>query len=96
MIFGQAVNPMLEACANPANGARVGIDGLGLQAFELQVLEVRLLLPVKVIGGNGRHAGLSSRNIAESTPQLRWEEGAEYSVRLSQSTSPRSSFVQPP
>jgi len=41
---------MLEACANPANGARVGIDGLGLQAFELQVLEVRLVLPVKVIG----------------------------------------------
>lgn len=31
------------------------------------MIEVSLVLPVKVVSGAGRHAGLSSRNIAESS-----------------------------
>ena len=38
-------------------------------AFELEVLEMRLVLPLKVIVGGGLHTGLSSRNIAELTPR---------------------------
>ena len=60
---------MIKVVADAADGAGVRLDGLGLQAFELEVLEMRLVLPLKVIGGGGLYAGLSSRNIAESTPR---------------------------
>jgi hypothetical protein len=60
---------MIEVVTDAADGARVCLDGLGLQAFEFEVFEMRLVLPLKVIGGGGLHAGLSSRNIAESTPR---------------------------
>ena len=39
---------MIETCADAADGARVRIDGLGLQALELEVLEMCLVLLVKV------------------------------------------------
>ena len=39
---------MIETCADAADGARVRIDSLGLQALELDVLEMCLVLPVKV------------------------------------------------
>ena len=55
--------------ADAPYGAGVCLYGLRLQPLELEVLEMRLVLPVKVIGGVVRHAGLSSRNIAESSPQ---------------------------
>ena len=66
---GQRVNLMIKVVADAADGAGVRLDGLGLQSFELEVLEMRLVLPLKVIGGGGLHAGLSSRNIAESIPR---------------------------
>jgi len=46
--LGQAVNLMIEARADAAYGARVSLDGLGLQTFELEVLEMCLVLLVKV------------------------------------------------
>ena len=39
---------MIEARANSADSAGVGFDGLGLQAFELEVLQMRLVLLVEV------------------------------------------------
>ncbi len=67
---GQFVDPMVKVVAHAANGAGVRLDGLGLQSLELEVLEMRLVLPVKVLGDVWRrHAGLSSRNIAESFPR---------------------------
>ncbi len=66
---GQRVNLIIKVVADAADGAGVRLDGLGLQAFKLEVLEMRLVLPLKVIGGGSLHAGLSSRNIAESIPQ---------------------------
>ena len=68
--LGQCAHLMIEVRANSANGARVGVYRLGLQPLELEVLEMHLVLPVKVRDGAClRHAGLSSRNIAESTPR---------------------------
>jgi hypothetical protein len=49
--------------------AGIRINGLGLQTLELEVLEMRLVLPSKVLDGLCLHAGLSSRNIAESFPR---------------------------
>ena len=60
---------LLIKIPSPApDGAGVGLDGLGLQALEFEMLEMGLVLPVKVAGRSVRHAGLSSRNIAESLP----------------------------
>ena len=39
---------MIEACADSADGARIGFDSLGLQPLELEVLEVYLVLLVEV------------------------------------------------
>ncbi|MDP1864308.1 MAG: hypothetical protein Q8K52_10420 [Thiobacillus sp.] len=66
--FREIVDLIGKVVADAPDGAGVSLDGLGLQAFEFEVLEMRLVLPVKVLGV-GLHAGLSSRNIAESTPR---------------------------
>ena len=51
-----------------ADGTCIGINGLALQALELEVFEVGLITLVKVSRGwfGGIHAGVSSRNIAKS------------------------------
>ena len=64
----EIVDLLAEIRTQPPDGAGVGFDGLGLQPFELEVLEMGLVLPVEVPGQSVRHAGLSSRNIAESFP----------------------------
>ena len=46
--LGQTVDLMVKIIASPADGARVGLDGLRLQALELEVLQMRLVLPVEV------------------------------------------------
>ena len=46
--FGQAVDLVIEAFADAPDGARIGVDGLGLQALELEVLVMGLVLLVKV------------------------------------------------
>ena len=55
--FGDGVNPVIEVGADPAHGARVGIDGLGLQTFESAMLQVRLILLVKLRLQAGFHLG---------------------------------------
>ncbi len=44
----RCVDLVIEVPADAPDGARVGLDGLGLQPLELEVLEMRLVLPVKV------------------------------------------------
>jgi hypothetical protein len=66
--FEEIVDAIGKILAQAPYGARVGLDGLGLQPLELEVLEMCLVLSVKVGGGVVRHAGSSSRNIAESNP----------------------------
>ncbi len=45
--FAQGVNLVIEIGTHPANGMGIGIDGIGLQAFEFQVLQVGLVLLIK-------------------------------------------------
>jgi len=63
---GQRVNLLIEVAADASDGVGASLDGLGLQPLEIEVLEMRQVLPVKVLAV-GLRAGLSSRNIAEST-----------------------------
>ena len=59
---------LLEVVAHAPDASGIGIDGLGLQTFELEVFEVGLIALVKVSPGfvRGIHAGVSSRNVAKS------------------------------
>ena len=66
--LGEIVDLLAEIFAQAPDGASIGVNGLGLQPLELEVLEMGLVLPVEVHGRSVRHAGLSSRNIAESLP----------------------------
>jgi hypothetical protein len=47
-MLGQGIDLLLEVPANATYGAGVRFDGLGLQAFEPKVLEMRLVLLVEV------------------------------------------------
>ncbi|MDP2829920.1 MAG: hypothetical protein Q8O37_15110 [Sulfuricellaceae bacterium] len=48
--FGEVVDLVGEVSAQAPDGAGVGVDGLGLQPLELEVLEMGLVLPVEVLG----------------------------------------------
>ena len=78
--FAQGVDAVIEVRADAADGARVGFDGLGLQALELEMLEMGLVLPVKSGGGWLRHAGVSSRLVAKSLQRLRRSVREDYVV----------------
>ena len=72
---------MIETRADAADGARVGVDGLRLQAFEFEVLEMGLVLLVDVClwcgGGRfGDHGGVSSRMLAQSLSRKSRSEDA--------------------
>ena len=58
----------MEILTHAADAARVGLDGLGLQALELEMLEVGLVSPIELglvrWGGNAHVA--SSRVVAKS------------------------------
>ncbi|OLP08550.1 hypothetical protein BLL52_0157 [Rhodoferax antarcticus ANT.BR] len=66
----QGVDVVGKVGTEVANGARVGVNGFGLQSFEFEVFEMRLVLPIKVRtgadGGGGVYAGISSRSCAKS------------------------------
>jgi hypothetical protein len=40
LLLGQRIDLMIEALADPPDGARVGFDRLRLQTLELQVLQM--------------------------------------------------------
>lgn len=66
--LGEVVDLLGKVLTQPPDSTGVGVDGLGLQPLEFEMLEMGLVLPVEVPGQSVRHAGLSSRNIAESLP----------------------------
>ncbi len=57
LCFREVVDLVGEICAHAPDSARVGIDGLGLQALELEMLEVHLVLQIKLDSRLLVHAG---------------------------------------
>ena len=60
LLLGQRVGPLIEALADAPDGARVGVDGLGLQPLEPQVLKVQLVVLVERVCGQGFHLEVTS------------------------------------
>ena len=61
---------VVEILAHAPDGSAVGVDGLGLQALELEVLEVGLVALIKIgAGAGGLHVDASSRDVAKSPRQ---------------------------
>lgn len=87
--LGQVVDLVIEVRPDAANGARIRFDGLGLQALELEVLEVGLILPVKVGSGWLCHASVSSRLVAKSLQHPRRSVREDYVVLPTVSNSCR-------
>jgi hypothetical protein len=50
IVDGVIVNLLGKILAQAPNGTGVSVNGLGLQTFQLQVLEMGLVLPVEVAG----------------------------------------------
>ena len=62
LLWRKLVQGVPKILAHAANGAAIGIDGLGLQALELEVFEVRIVALIKLstsIGGG--HVVVPSR-----------------------------------
>src|SRR3990172_4480843 len=55
--LGQTVNLIIKALPDPADGAGVSFNRFGLQALELEMLKMRMILLIKVLGGILLHAG---------------------------------------
>lgn len=53
--LGERLDPMVEVVTGSADGAGVGVDGLRLQALELQVLEMGLVEAIELGLGWGLH-----------------------------------------
>ena len=49
LILAERVNLVGKVLADASHAARVGVDGLGLQALELEVLQVGLVLPIEML-----------------------------------------------
>ena len=60
LLFGQIVNLMIKAIPDSADGARIGLNGFGLQAFELQVLQMQLVVLFEICVGQCFHLKITS------------------------------------
>ena len=58
--FGEVIQPIIEIGADAPDGAGVGVDRLGLQPLELQMLEMALLLGVETGFGWCCHGEVTS------------------------------------
>ena len=66
---------VVEILAHAPDGSAVGVDGLGLQALELEVLEVGLVALIKIsAGAGGLHADAPSRMLQNHPDRI---EGAK-------------------
>ena len=73
--FGQGVDVVGKVVTDAPNGAGFRLNGFGLQAFEFEVFEMRLVLPIEVrVGtdcwGGDVHAGSSSRWVAKARREI--------------------------
>jgi len=58
---------VVKVVAHAPDGPAIGVNGFGLQTFELEVLEMGLVALIEIsLGAGGLHAAVSSRNVAES------------------------------
>ncbi len=63
--LGEILDAVVEVGADAPDGAGIGLDGLGLQALELEVLKVGLVQPVEVGRGCWSHGRAASRFLLE-------------------------------
>lgn len=70
------VDALVAAHAQASDGARAGLDGFGLQAFELEIAQVAVvaLIELGAVGVDDSH-GMSSRVVAMS-PRCEFDSGA--------------------
>ena len=69
LLFAQRVDLKGKVLAHAAHAARVGLDRLGLQALEFEVLQVRLVLPLemlRIVRHDGKSSLGSSTHASES------------------------------
>ena len=64
---------MIKVLADSANGPRIGIDGLGSQSFEFQVLQMHLVVLIKYRFVGRFHRVVASWFVIE-LPLLRGDE----------------------
>ena len=69
LLLGQGLDLVIEALADAPDGTRVGVDGLGLQTLELEVLEVGLVLSLEMLREVG-HDGKSSMGGTDSRARI--------------------------
>jgi len=93
LLLGQILDLVIEALADPADGAGVGVDGLGLEPLELQVLQMPLVVLVERVCGQRFHLAVTSWFVIEG-PLV---EGMRlhFAVKSTVPLPPRSGFVQP-
>ena len=65
LILAQRIDLVRKILADASHAPRVGVDGLGLQALELEVLEVELVLSLEMLREVG-HDGKSSMGGSDS------------------------------
>ena len=65
LLLGQGLDLVIEALADAPDGTRVGVDGLGLQALQLQVLKMQLVVPVERVCGQRFHLAVTSWFVIE-------------------------------
>ena len=64
----QVVYVVLEVGAHAPDGTAVGVDGFGLQAFELEVLEVGLVALIEISAGAGGLHAVAPHEILQNHP----------------------------
>ena len=75
LVWRQVVNFVVEVLAHAPNATRVGVDGLGLQALELEVFKVGLVALIKIsAGAGGLHVDVPSRMLQNHPNRI---EGAK-------------------
>ena len=94
LLHGQLADLVTEALADAPDGARVGVDGLGRQALELQVLKMQLVVLVERVCGQGFHLEVTSWFVIER-PLGKGDEATLWIRIRSGPFPPRSGFVQP-
>jgi len=57
LALGQPVNLVIEILAHATDASRIGVDRLGLQALEFEVLEVGLVALIEIVVDGGGHTG---------------------------------------
>jgi hypothetical protein len=92
--FGEIVDLVGKIAAQAPDGTGIGVDGLGLQPLELEVLECVWYCRSKCSAVVVVMLVYPHEILHNQTPQQRGGEGAGYVVWLRKAIPPRSGFVQ--